>query len=325
MKKEDLSIVFMGTPDFAVASLRAIVEEGYKVVGVVTQPDKPVGRHGSLLQAPPVKRFALERGIPVMQSKKMKDEAFVSELRGLGANLFVVVAFRMLPEVVWTMPKYGTFNVHASLLPQYRGAAPINWAVINGETMTGITTFMLDHQIDTGRILMQRPFPIPPSCNAGYVHDGLMELGAKTCLETIEAIIAADGNPETKAQPDTLEPLRHAPKIFKETCRIDWSRPTEEIHNLVRGLSPSPGAWTTMEGPDGRETVLKIFSSRPSDVQAEGAEGCTLQIVGRQLLACRQGHQPLDIIELQAAGKRRMTATDFINGIKSQEKFVRLK
>jgi len=182
MKKEDLRIVFMGTPEFAVGSLKALVEGGYNVVGVVTQPDRPVGRHGSVLQPPAVKQYALEMGLPVLQPEKMKDENFIAELRALKADLQVVVAFRMLPEIVWAMPRFGTFNVHASLLPQYRGAAPINWAIINGETTTGVTTFFLDHEIDTGRIIMQKTFDIPDDANVEYVYDGLMPLGARICL-----------------------------------------------------------------------------------------------------------------------------------------------
>ena len=203
----------MGTPEFAVETLKALVENKYNVVAVVTQPDKPVGRHGSVLQPSAVKQYALEHGLPVLQPEKMKDPAFVDELRSYAANLQVVVAFRMLPEVVWAMPEYGTFNVHAALLPQYRGAAPINWAVINGETMTGVTTFFLDHDIDTGRIIKQLPFPIPDTADVEYVYDGLMHLGADICLQTLEAIVAADGHPASIAQEATDE-LKLAPKIF---------------------------------------------------------------------------------------------------------------
>ena len=216
MNKSDLRIVFMGTPEFAVETLKMLVENEYNVVAVVTQPDKPVGRHGSVLQPSAVKQYAQEKGLPVLQPEKMKDPEFVEQLRSYQANLQVVVAFRMLPEVVWDMPEYGTFNVHAALLPQYRGAAPINWAVINGETETGVTTFFLDHDIDTGRIIVKKHFPIPDDADVEYVYDGLMHLGAEICRETIEAIIAADGHPETVEQ-DTLSPcvLKSAPKIFK--------------------------------------------------------------------------------------------------------------
>ncbi|MDE6011609.1 MAG: methionyl-tRNA formyltransferase, partial [Prevotella sp.] len=195
MNKEDLRIVFMGTPEFAVEPLKALVESQYHVVAVVTQPDKPVGRHGSVLQPSAVKQYALEHGLPVLQPEKMKDPEFIEALRSYQANLQVVVAFRMLPEDVWAMPEYGTFNVHAALLPQYRGAAPINWAVINGETETGVTTFLLDHNIDTGRIIEQMPFPIPDDANVEYVYDGLMHLGARICLSTLQKIVDADGYP----------------------------------------------------------------------------------------------------------------------------------
>ena len=203
MKKEDLRIVFMGTPEFAVETLKALVENEYNVVAVVTQPDKPVGRHGSVLQPSAVKQYSLEHGLPVLQPEKMKDPDFIEQLRSYQANLQVVVAFRMLPEVVWGMPEYGTFNVHAALLPQYRGAAPINWAVINGETKTGVTTFFLDHDIDTGRIIMQLPFDIPDDADVEYVYDGLMHLGADICLQTLDRIIAAEGCPETVSQDDS--------------------------------------------------------------------------------------------------------------------------
>ena len=210
MQKSDLRIIFMGTPEFAVETLQALVENDYNVVAVVTQPDKPVGRHGSVLQPSQVKQYALEHGLPVLQPEKMKDPEFVEQLRSYNANLQVVVAFRMLPEVVWAMPEYGTFNVHAALLPQYRGAAPINWAVINGETETGVTTFFLDHDIDTGRIIMKKHFPIPDDADVEYVYDGLMHLGAKLCLETLEAIIAADGHPATVAQNDSSRFTLHS-------------------------------------------------------------------------------------------------------------------
>ena len=200
MKKEDLRIVFMGTPEFAVETLQALVENGYHVVAVVTQPDKPVGRHQTEMQPSAVKQYAVQHGLPVLQPEKMKDPAFLEQLRSFHANLQVVVAFRMLPEVVWAMPQYGTFNVHAALLPQYRGAAPINWAVINGETQTGVTTFFLDHDIDTGRIILKKTFDIPDDADVEYVYDGLMHLGAQLCIETLQAIVAADGHPETVEQ-----------------------------------------------------------------------------------------------------------------------------
>lgn len=324
MKKEDLRIVFMGTPEFAVETLKALVENEYNVVAVVTQPDKPVGRHGSVLQPSAVKQYSLEHGLPVLQPEKMKDPDFIEQLRSYQANLQVVVAFRMLPEVVWGMPEYGTFNVHAALLPQYRGAAPINWAVINGETKTGVTTFFLDHDIDTGRIIMQLPFDIPDDADVEYVYDGLMHLGADICLQTLDRIIAAEGCPETVSQDDsslfTLHPSLHpAPKIFKETCEIDWSKTAKQVYDFVRGLSPYPGAWTTMVAPDGKETVLKIFKTRKTAQVVTEPLGT---IVVRQKALMVAAHDEwLAIEELQLAGKKRMSARDFLNGMKDIEAY----
>jgi len=332
MKKEDLRIVFMGTPEFAVETLRMLVENGYNVVAVVTQPDKPVGRHQNELQPSAVKQYALEQGLPVLQPEKMKDPEFVETLRGYRANLQVVVAFRMLPEVVWAMPEYGTFNVHAALLPQYRGAAPINWAVINGETETGVTTFFLDHDIDTGRIIMKKHFPIPDDADVEYVYDGLMHLGADICRETIEAIMAADGHPETVEQ-DTLgaDPqcaqgtqmgqapcvLKPAPKIFKETCEINWQTTAKRVYDFVRGLSPYPGAWTTLVNPEGKKTVLKIFKTRKTGEAS--AEPFAITVDDKKLfVACAD--EKLEILELQMEGKKRMLAADFLNGMREKLK-----
>ena len=270
MEKKDLRIIFMGTPEFAVESLKRLVEGGYNVVAVVTQPDKPVGRHQDTLQPSQVKQYAVEHGLPVLQPVKMKDPDFVEQLRSYQADLQVVVAFRMLPEVVWAMPKYGTFNVHAALLPQYRGAAPINWAVINGEKETGVTTFFLDHDIDTGRIIMQKRFPIPETANVEYVYDGLMHLGAELALETIDALIAADGNigsiPQSKLIGEGAE-LKPAPKIFKDTCRIDFHQPAKKVYDFIRGLSPYPGAWTEIKK---KETV--VFFDDPREGHVKSAE-----------------------------------------------------
>lgn len=310
----------MGTPEFAVETLQALVENGYNVVAVVTQPDKPVGRHGSVLQPSQVKQYALEHGLPVLQPEKMKDPQFIEQLRSYHANLQVVVAFRMLPEVVWAMPDYGTFNVHAALLPQYRGAAPINWAVINGETETGVTTFFLDHDIDTGCIIMKKHFPIPDDADVEYVYDGLMHLGAQLCLETLEAIIGADGHPASIPQDSVLDgsAIKTAPKIFKETCEIDWTKTAKQVYDFVRGLSPVPGAWTTLIAPDGKETVLKIYKTRKTDRQGQGSgvittDGKALYISADDAL--------LEIVELQLAGKKRMLARDFLNGMKNIEMY----
>jgi len=323
MERKDLRIVFMGTPEFAVETLKALVENDYNVVAVVTQPDKPVGRHQNELQPSEVKKYALQHDLPVLQPEKMKDPAFVEMLRNYQANLQVVVAFRMLPEVVWAMPEFGTFNVHAALLPQYRGAAPINWAVINGEVQTGVTTFFLDHDIDTGRIIMQKPFDIPDTADVEYVYDGLMHLGADICLETLERIIAADGHPESIPQEQLLtagQTLRPAPKIFKETCEIDWNQPAKHIYDFVRGLSPYPGAWTTIVAPDGKETVLKIFKTVKTTQPARQNPG-TIVIDGKTL-SIATSDSLLQLEELQLAGKKRMTAHDFLNGNKIFDKYT---
>ena len=313
----------MGTPEFAVETLKALVENAYNVVAVVTQPDKPVGRHQTEMQPSAVKQYALEHGLPVLQPEKMKDPAFVDELRSYNANLQVVVAFRMLPEVVWAMPEYGTFNVHAALLPQYRGAAPINWAVINGETQTGVTTFFLDHDIDTGRIIMQLPFDIPDDADVEYVYDGLMHLGADICLQTLERIVAADGHPESTPQDNVQCSMfngqyKTAPKIFKETCEINWQQPAKRVYDFVRGLSPYPGAWTTLVAPDGRETVLKIFRTTKTDRKADGVGAISAD---RKHLYVSTADCQLQIDELQLAGKKRMDAVAFLNGMKDIENY----
>lgn len=307
----------MGTPEFAVATLRALVENAYNVVAVVTQPDKPVGRHGSVLQASVVKQYALEQGLPVLQPEKMKDPEFVAALKSYGANLQVVVAFRMLPEIVWDMPEYGTFNVHAALLPQYRGAAPINWAVINGETRTGVTTFFLDKDIDTGRVIMQLPFDIADDYNVENVYDGLMNLGADICLRTLERIVASDGHPESIPQDEMTAQegeLHAAPKIFKETCRISWEQPQKRIYDFVRGLSPVPGAWTMFRSPDGKETVLKLFRTEKTDRRCSERPGTV--VVDRKEMYVATTDGLLRVCELQLAGKKRMAAQDFLNGMK---------
>ena len=317
MDKKDLRIVYMGTPDFAVESLRRLVEGGYNIVGVITMPDKPMGRHGSVLQASPVKQYAVSQGLKVLQPEKLKDETFVNELRALQADLQIVVAFRMLPEVVWNMPRLGTFNLHASLLPQYRGAAPINWAVINGDTETGITTFFLQHEIDTGAIIQQVRVPIADTDNVEVVHDKLMVLGGDLVIETVEAILAGTVKAipqETLFQSD--EDLRPAPKIFKETCRIDWSKGVKKVYDFIRGLSPYPAAWTELSVGD-KVLELKIF--------AASKEFCThQQTVGTVLtdhksyikVALEDGF--LNILTLQLSGKKRMEVTDFLRGFRAE-------
>ena len=317
MKKEDLRIVFMGTPEFAVGTLKKLVEGGYNVVAVVTQPDKPVGRHQDTLQPSQVKQYALSVGLPVLQPVKMKDPDFVEQLRVFQADLQVVVAFRMLPEVVWAMPRFGTFNVHAALLPQYRGAAPINWAVINGETQTGVTTFFLDHDIDTGRIIMQKPFEIKDDYNVENVYDGLMGLGAEIALETIDRILEGDGKVESLPQEEMIPvgtELHPAPKIFKETCEIDWNQEAKKVYDFIRGLSPYPGAWTTLVSPEGKETVLKVYASSKAVGTTEEQAGQLLTEKNRLMVVTGNGF--LNLEEVQLAGKKRMKATDFLNGFR---------
>ena len=322
MEKKDLRIVFMGTPEFAVETLKALVENEYNVVAVVTQPDKAVGRHQTEVQPSEVKKYALEHQLPVLQPEKMKDPAFVEKLRSYKANLQVVVAFRMLPEVVWDMPKYGTFNVHAALLPQYRGAAPINWAVINGEKQTGVTTFFLDKDIDTGRVIMQKPFDIPDTANVEYVYDGLMHLGAEICLETIDKIIAADGCPESIPQEELEGKFKHlydAPKLFKDVCEIDWRRPSKRIYDFIRGLSPYPGAWTTMRTENGGEQqVVKIYKTTKVDRLFNGLnKGALVADGGKLFVVTMDGALRIDT--LQMAGKKRMEASAFLNGLRNVE------
>ena len=335
MDKKDMRIVFMGTPKFAVESLKALVEGGYNVVGVVTQPDKPVGRHQETLQPPAVKVYAESVGLPVLQPIKMKDAEFLEQLCALNADLQVVVAFRMLPEVVWSMPRFGTFNVHAALLPQYRGAAPINWAVINGETETGVTTFFLDKDIDTGRIIKRKYFPIPDSANVEYVYDGLMRLGAELAIETIDLLcekVADDFDAEkilsvkneiTEAQDESSD-LRHAPKIFKETCEINWHQEAITIYNFVRGLSPYPGAWSKMVSLDDAaapdtKMVLKIFEVAKTE-KAVIAEPGTFTVENKKVYVNTNDFL-LELKELQLSGKKRMDSRSFLNGFKQVEEY----
>lgn len=302
----------MGTPDFAVESLRRLVEEGYNVVGVVTMPDKPVGRHQTVLQASPVKRYAEAQGLPVLQPEKLKDPTFLEQLRALQADLQIVVAFRMLPEVVWAMPPLGTFNLHASLLPQYRGAAPINWAIINGETETGITTFFLQHEIDTGNIIRQVRVPIADTDNAEAVHDRLMVRGAALVTETVDLIAA--GNVATVAQQAVADgaTLHPAPKIFKETCRIDWSRGVKPVYDFIRGLSPYPAAWTELLQGDRRQ-VLKVYETEKEFTAVSEPVG-TLVTDGRTSLAVALADGYLHLRSVQLAGKKRMQVDDFLRG-----------
>ena len=322
MDKKDLRIVFLGTPEFAVESLEAILAGGYNVVGVVTMPDKPAGRGHKLFQSP-VKLCALKHGLRLMQPVSLKDPAFVDELRSLGADLFIVIAFRMLPEVAWTMPRLGTFNLHASLLPRYRGAAPINRAIMNGDTETGVTTFFLRHDIDTGDILAQERVEILPSDNVGTVHDRLMHIGARLTLKTISDILAGTVIPVPQERLLGGKEATTAPKIFKEDCEIHWNLPALQIHNLVRGLSPYPGAWCTVVDDAGNESMLKVFETalKPSDAPSL-TSGELLIDSGHLFAGTADG--TVEILSLRPQGKRRMPAADFLRGLRSVIRLARL-
>ncbi len=311
---KDLRIVFMGTPQFAVESLRALVEGEYQIVGVITMPDKPVGR-GHKVQFSAVKEYALQQNLTLLQPENLKDQGFLEELRKLEADLQIVVAFRMLPEVVWDMPPLGTFNLHASLLPQYRGAAPINWAIINGEKETGATTFFLTHEIDTGKIILQRKLAIGESDNAGIVHDKLMVMGAEMVCETVDMIAKNEIQPIAQEQLyDQVADLKPAPKIFKDTCELDFFKSSSEAHNFVRGLSPYPAAWAKLEVDD-KDMVLKIFGAEP-EIAVHSYTPGTLLIDGKESakIALKDGY--LNLLEVQAPGKRRMKIIDFLNGLR---------
>lgn len=314
MDKKSLRIVYMGTPDFAVESLRCLVEGGYNVVGVVTGPDKAVGRHGSVLQPTPVKQYAVEKGLRVLQPEKLKDEAFIDELRSLQADLQIVVAFRMLPEIVWSMPPLGTFNLHASLLPQYRGAAPINWAVINGDTETGVTTFFLKHEIDTGAVIRQVTVPISDTDCVGDVHDRLMMLGGSVVCDTVDAILEGKVVPIPQEQMLPEEELRPAPKIFKDTCRIAWNRTTKQVYDFIRGLSPYPAAWTTLISPDGSEQVMKVYEAVKIEKPISSDTCGAVATDGKTFLHVHTIDGAISIRSLQLAGKKRMSVEDFLRG-----------
>lgn len=319
MKKEELRIVYMGTPDFAVEALRCLVEGGYNVVGVITMPDKPAGR-GHQIQYAPVKQYALEQQLPLLQPEKLKEEAFIEALRSWRADLQIVVAFRMLPEVVWSMPRLGTFNLHASLLPQYRGAAPINWAVINGDRETGITTFFLQQEIDTGEVIQQVAIPIAESDNVGVVHDKLMQLGGELVVETVEAILAGTVKPIPQEEMAVVGELRAAPKIFKETCRIDWSRPTKQLYDFIRGLSPYPAAWCEMIDPEGKLLVVKVFESEQCLEEHELTPG-TLLTDGKSILKIAVKDGFISILSLQLPGKKRLKTGEFLRGFRLTEAY----
>lgn len=315
MNKEDLRIVFFGTPEFAVESLSRLVDEGFNIVAAVTMPDKLAGRGHKLIQSP-VKDYALAHGIPVLQPEKLKAPEFVDELRSLDADLFIVIAFRMLPEVVWSMPPLGTFNLHAALLPRYRGAAPINWAVINGDSETGVTTFFIDRDIDTGDIIQRRSIAIGPDENAGSVHDRLMALGAELTADTVRHIIAGDLRRIPQAELTAGEEPTPAPKIFRDTCRMDFGQTARQLHNFVRGLAPYPCAWTEFYDGERHVGTLKILRARPAELSPDciPAPG-EVSLAGGRIVVGAAGGTALEILELQPAGKRAMAAADYVNGL----------
>ncbi|WP_345952602.1 methionyl-tRNA formyltransferase [Mucilaginibacter sp. PAMB04168] len=304
-----MRIVFMGTPEFAVASLEALLDAGSEIVGVITAPDKPAGR-GQKLSESAVKQYAVSKGLKVLQPVKLKDPDFLSELKSLNADLQVVVAFRMLPEVVWNMPSKGTINLHASLLPQYRGAAPINWAIINGEKESGVTTFFLKQEIDTGDILFVEKITIDDEITAGEYHDRLMNKGAGLLVKTVKAIESGRYTEQPQEQLVEGQELKHAPKIFKEDCRIDWNHPVNQVHNLIRGLSPYPAAYTELNGK-----VFKIYKSVKEQVQPQGQPASYLTDSKTYLkFACTDGY--VQVTDVQLEGKKRMGVEEFLRGVK---------
>ena len=319
MDGKRLRIVFMGTPEFAVASLKALVENGYHVVGVVTAPDRPSGR-GLQMHQSDVKKYAQSKGLPLLQPEKLKEEHFLQELESLQADIQIIVAFRMLPEIVWKMPPLGTFNLHGSLLPCYRGAAPLNWAIINGDQETGVTTFLLKQEIDTGNILFQEKIPIDPQENLGDIHDKLMIVGANLVLKTVDALADESVKPVPQS-PLTIEPHRlHAPKIFKENCKIDWNKPAVSINNLIRGLSPYPSAWTNLKVNES-ETAVKIFKASVENVTHQFSSGTILSDNKSYFkIACSDGF--LHILDLQLAGKKRLEIAPFLRGFPNAGNYI---
>jgi methionyl-tRNA formyltransferase len=300
-----MRIIYFGTPEFAVPSLQILVENGYHIVGVVTAPDKPAGR-GHKLQMSEVKQYALSQNLPILQPEKLKAPEFLEQLHTLKPDLQVIVAFRMLPEVVWALPPLGTFNLHASLLPKYRGAAPINWAIINGETETGVTTFFLQHEIDTGNIIFQEKEPIYPTDTAGDLYQRLMHRGAKLVLKTVQAIEQG----KVQAQPQIGE-VTHAPKIFRETCQIDWNKPTAQLYNFVRGLAPYPTAWTMLN-----EKICKIYEVSPNPIILPSEASVGNFYTDGKILAFRTINDWIEVKDLQIEGKKRMPTEDFLKGFR---------
>lgn len=319
MSEKKLKIVFMGTPEFAVASLEALMNNGFNIVGVITAPDKPAGR-GQKIQMSAVKEFAVKHQLQVMQPTNLKDEHFLNELKALKPDLQIVVAFRMLPERVWNLPPHGTYNLHASLLPKYRGAAPINWSIINGDTESGVTTFKLTHEIDTGNILFQEKVKIGHTTTAGELHDELMKVGAGLIVRTVKVIEdSANGKGELNfiKQDDTK--ATHAPKIFKETCKINWNEPIEKVNNLIRGMSPYPAAYTELVDANGQTLSLKLFSTEIISENISGASAGTVNTDNKTYIKIQGNGGSLLVKELQLQGKKRMTVKEFLNGYKFQQ------
>lgn len=315
-----LRVVFMGTPEFAATILNKITQSQHKILAVVTVPDKPAGRGQKLAQSE-VKLEAIKHGIPVLQPAKLKDPDFISELKQLEADVFVVVAFRMMPKEVWTMPPFGTFNLHASLLPDYRGAAPINWAIINGDKTTGNTTFFINEEIDTGKIIYQEELPIGPNELAGELHDRLMISGADLVVKTLDTI--AEGAIKTVDQPHTIDgaPLKQAPKIFKDTCKIKWEETSLKIFNLIRGLSPYPAAWSILHNKTTQEeTPVKIFKVSIANTASKLTPGA-ITSDGKTYIHVTTGEGIISVEELQLAGKKRLTTVEFLRGFKDIENF----
>ncbi len=319
----DLRIVYMGTPDFAVLPLKRIVEAGYNVVGVVTNPDKPAGR-GRQIQESPVKVYAKELGVPILQPEKFRDPLFLEQLAALKADLQLVVAFKMLPQVVWSMPKYGTMNLHASMLPDYRGAAPINWAIMNGDKESGVSTFILRHEIDTGAVLFQQAVPISETMTAGELHDTLMEVGADLLLKSVDAIDSGDYKLVEQDQLNNGHTSRHAPKIFKEDMKIDWSMPIYTIYNTVRGLSPFPAAWFELRSKQTNQLIsAKVFKVEMGDAHV-GAEVGKIFTDCKTYMGIAVSNGTIYIKELQIAGKRRMEIEDFLRGFNLDQYEIKL-
>lgn len=319
MNSKELRIVFMGTPDFAVASLDALIKNGYNVVGVVTAPDKPAGR-GQKLQQSAVKIYANEHQLPVLQPEKLKDETFLSELKSLNPDLQIIVAFRMLPEAVWKLPVMGTFNLHGSLLPRYRGAAPLNWAIMNGDNESGVTTFLLKQEIDTGNILFWEKVAVNPDQTVGELHDQLMVIGAGLVLKTADALAEGKVVPVSQENLEIDVSRLHAPKIFKEDCRVDWNLESGIIHNKIRGLSPYPTAWTELSAPSKDNISLKIFRTKSEYCQHRNEPGTILSDQKKWMkIACSNGY--LWVNDLQLAGKKRMGIEEFLRGFPNIEKY----